>query len=117
MRWVRVDTGALRHEKLYSISASRPRAVVGWLGGLLLAGEQESGGFISQAQLELTRARPQDAELLVSRGLWTPVDGGWAIHDWDVYQPSTMTTKALRERGEKGARGRWHPEGVDDASS
>lgn len=108
MTWVRVDTGALRHRKLYSLTTRHPRAVVGWLGGLLLAGEQESDGFIADDQLELTTARRTDARLLVDRGLWLPVDGGWQIHDWADYQPSTPTAKQRAAWGREGARKRWH---------
>jgi len=55
------------------------------------------------------------AALLVKEGLWEPVDGGWQIHDFDQYLPTTKASEARSEAGRKGAEARWgsRPDGKE----
>lgn len=48
------------------------------------------------------------AKLLAEVGLWDEADGGgWDIHDFDKYLPTTETSEARSAAGKKGAQSRW----------
>lgn len=109
MQWVRLDTAFPRNHKVLELLAEREghRALVAWIGGLCYAGEQDQKGFIPRSALGLCHARLKDAARLVEVGLWIDDVGGWLIHDWDEYQPSSEEAAKRSERARLAARKRW----------
>lgn len=76
--------------------------------------EKLTDGFISSGVLaQVSPAKhPKNAiAVLVERGLWEPVDGGWTIHDYPDWQDTKADVEAyLRAKsaaGAKGAKARW----------
>lgn len=68
--------------------------------GLSFAVRELTDGFIPIEWAEKKTNEPaggRSAQQLVDEGLWEPVEGGYAVHDFTVYNP----TRALLERREK----------------
>jgi hypothetical protein len=116
VKWVRVDTDLFRNRKLAPLAIRNRSAVVTWLGGLLVAGEQETDGFLPAYMLGDARGRASDVHLLVEAGLWTPTGDGWLIHDWEDKQPTRRTSQQISEQARQAAMIRWHGHGNGDGS-
>jgi len=76
--------------------------------GLARAGELGRAGFIPESSLpQLSRKRryAATAETLVTAGLWTKVDGGYQVTNWDHWQDGmdTLTKRREADRARKRA--------------
>lgn len=116
MKWVRVDTDLYRNPKIAPLAIRNRSAVVTWLGGLLIAGEQETDGYVPAYMLADARGRLADVHLLVEAGLWTPTGEGWQIHDWEDKNPTRRTSQQISEQARAAALKRWHGEGNGSAT-
>ena len=64
-------------------------------------------GFIPKAALGTFHGTAKDATLLVEVGLWDAADGGWEVHDWSAYQPTSEETQRRSQRARDAAAIRW----------
>lgn len=105
MTWVRIDDGAVHHEKLL---AAGPDAVTLWLAGLCYANRLTTDGVLARGTLlalypseTLPPARVRKAAArLVEVGLWEelgPADG-WRIRNYERYQREAMSATRDRRR-------------------
>lgn len=104
--WFRVDDGFLRHPKVHA-AADRlggrnalGRVAAVWLECGLYSAATLTDGFIPNRELGrlATDERPLDViQALVQAGLAQSREGGVALHDWHVYQPSAQEVKDKRE--------------------
>ena len=113
LRWVRLDTTFPSNQKVLDLAyANRHRAITVYLCGLAYAGAQGTDGWIPASALPILHARRSDAQHLVDAQLWLPIDGGWQIHDWHDYQPTTDTLNTRHQdrvrRARAAANIRWH---------
>lgn len=97
MVWVRLADDFVDHPK---VSAAGPLA--GWLYvcGLSYANRYATDGFIPTAQVKrLADVREPDqlAAKLVEARLWERVQGGYMIHDYAEFQPSSAEIRRDRE--------------------
>lgn len=108
LRWVRLDSAfPYNHKVITLVQQRRHRAIVVYCCGLAYAGAQGTDGWIPVAALPLLHAKRIDADHLVEANLWVPRPGGWDIHDWCEYQPSSEETAARSERARAAALTRW----------
>ena len=106
MGWVRLDDGFANHPKLVAVGAT---GMAMFVAGLCYCSRYLTDGFIPQAQVKLLiniRDSSNVAARLVGAGLWEPAEGGFAVHDYLVYNPSRRDAEASRAaRAEAGRRG------------
>lgn len=108
LKWVRLDTGfAHNHKVIALIQAGRHKAVTVYVCGLAYAGSQGTDGWIPAAALPLLHGNMRSAAHLVEVGLWVSRPGGWDIHDWCDYQPSSEETALRSGRARAAALTRW----------
>src|SRR5688500_18937789 len=102
MGWLRLDDHYDDHPKI--VEAGKDAA---WLDlrGMLFCARHETDGFIRPAQLTRIgsdfspKKRLALVERLVEVGRWVPAeDGGWVIHDFLQYNPSSEARSQERER-------------------
>jgi len=109
--WVRLDTQFGHNPKvLVLIEAKAHAALVAYVCGLGYAGAQGTDGYIPVAALPFIHATKRHAHQLVDAGLWHETVGGWQVYDWDDYQRSSMDAVERRERAQRAALARWHPD-------
>jgi len=109
LKWVRLDTSFYTNQKILDLAHTHHhRAIAVYMCALAYAGGQGTDGWIPAAALTLIHGRPTDANHLVEAGLWTPRPGGWDIHDWRDYQPSSEETEARTARARAAALTRWN---------
>jgi phosphoglycolate phosphatase-like HAD superfamily hydrolase len=121
--WTKLSDEFFRNPKV--VSAGRDARDL-YLVALCHSNEHLTDGFIAIGYLRRLAA---DAEIdnaadsaarLVAVGLWTPVEGGWMIHDFAVYNPTKEQVEAERrqtaERKErwKERRSERVPDGVQN---
>lgn len=107
MAWVKLDDAFFRHDKARS-AGKDGRAL--FVASLCYAADRRSDGFIADTHLGVLAAeaevRPAVATRLVEVGLWERVDGGYHVHDYLDYQPSSDEVEQRRlKRAEAGAKG------------
>jgi hypothetical protein len=109
MAWVKLDDQFFRHPKV--LAAGRDARDL-YMVGLCYCAQGLTDGFIPSQAVRVLAAEaeidtgPASAARLVDVGLWEPIDGGYAIHDYHEYQPSKERVLATREaRAEAGSRG------------
>lgn len=108
LRWVRLDVNFPTNQKILDLThAGHHRAGFVYVCGFAYAGGQGTDGWIPASALPLIHGRKVDAEHLVAAGLWIPRPGGWDIHDWCEYQPSSAETEARTQRARAAALTRW----------
>ena len=93
MTWFKVDDGFWSHPKTLALP---PSAVALWVRAGSYCGKHLTDGFVSRAILPMLQGTEGDALELVHSGLWKPVDGGWAFHDWDAYQDTKEAVERRR---------------------
>lgn len=77
-----------------------------WTAGQLTDGLIDNAVVPMLAALSEVADAGEATERLVSAGLWEPVDGGYEIHDFHDYNPSSDDVRKMREaRAEAGRRG------------
>lgn len=124
MLWVKLDCAYYDHAKFLRAG---PLAEVLWVRALAWANRNRTresdglvpvevvhrlGAFCSRLTIDGDSVSPLDlADALVREGLWLPVAGGWAIHDYTEYQRTLDELDELAEKrsdaGRKGAESRW----------
>lgn len=110
MSWVKVDDKFPRHPKVCALPAA---AAALWLSACCWASEYKTDGFLPAsvvATLPWYTAKAVPA--LVAGGLWEETEGGWHIHDFTRYNPSS----ADREEMKRGWRERQTKKRVTQAS-
>lgn len=106
MSWVRIDDHANEHPKLLSAGAA---ACWLWACGLMYCNRQKvRTGVVPSAVLPTlgVEGARKLAERLVAVGLWEPIDGGYRVHDYHEYQPTTeQQAERKAKRAEAGRLG------------
>lgn len=104
MAWVKIDDQFSDHPKVLEVG---PLAECLFVRGLTYAARYLTDGFVPDAHLRRMGDLDAFAEApkLVASGLWHEAEGGFQIHDYLDYQPSSTKVKsereAARERMEK----------------
>lgn len=108
LRWIRLDAAFPMNHKIATLAQQRRhRAIAVYVCGLAYAGGQGTDGWIPDTVLPWLHGNRRDAEHLVEADLWVPRPGGWDIHDWCEYQPSSEETALRSERARAAALTRW----------
>lgn len=107
MAWVKLDDQARHHRKILAVG---PTAAWLWTCGLMYCNSQKArDGFIPAAAVPVLYpiSNPKrEVDRLVSNGLWTPIEGGFVVHDYHDYQPSAEVAEATsRTKAEAGRIG------------
>lgn len=118
MVWVRLDDRLTDHVKWHALS---PAARLLLIELLIWTSKEQTGGFIPHGTARRYAGRGaarRMAELanagqaVGKAGFVEPVEAGWQIHDFKVYQPSSdAVTEAVIKRSERARRAnaaRWH---------
>lgn len=99
MTWLRLDDGFAHHKKVAPLT---DRAFRLHVTAMLHCADQLTDGFVGDAIPECLTKAPQGKSLvaaikeLVDIGLWEPVDGGWLIHDFADWNPSSDSVRTKR---------------------
>ena len=92
MSWLRIDDQFCDHPKFYEAIDRGGEAVITlWLRAGCYSRRFNTNGFISSAWLRQVapgRAGKQKVAALVQSGLWSEIDGGIKIHDFEQYNPA-----------------------------
>jgi hypothetical protein len=96
--WFKVDDSFHSHPKILKAG----NAAVGlWVRCGSYCAEHLTDGHVSKDIVELYGTETQTSRLEVA-GLWVPEDGGWAMHDYTFYNPTSARVvdqrKATAER-------------------
>lgn len=102
MPWVRYDDGFYDHPKVVALGRDLPLGVTLLVFGSCYASRHLTDGFIPDGQVARLVARPQPeidrvVKRLIELDLWTRVQGGYAIHDYLVYNPSRAHVLSERQ--------------------
>jgi len=121
MAWAKIDDRFPRHPKALQAG---PLGRDLFVCGLCYCGEHLTDGFIPASAISTLapglQAPQRIARLLVGLRLWELTNGGYRVHDYAEYQPSSTQVKAerkaVRERVRKWreARGNTVTSGVTD---
>jgi hypothetical protein len=109
LNWSRLDANIATNHKTLALLGTRggDHALLVNLFSHGYSTGHGTDGFIPKAALGTFHGTPKDAALLVEVGLWDESDGGWEIHDWHDYQPTTEENQKRSERARKAASKRW----------
>jgi hypothetical protein len=114
--WIRFDTSLPDNPKILLLCSVKDghRAAFVYCCGLAYVGKHGTDGFIPTEALTRLNGRTPDAARLVDVGLWRSLPGGWEVHGWSEYNPSTDSsarTRSAKKAGSvKGNCVRWHGE-------
>jgi hypothetical protein len=126
MPWVKLDDGFAENEKVTGLTDRGFRLHV---TALCYCGRNLTDGYVSARTLRILAAilswanAKRWAVELAATGMWIPdEDGGYQIHDFHEYNPTSDEVKVKRaeisakrrEAGKKGAANRWQTHGNDD---
>jgi 5-methylcytosine-specific restriction endonuclease McrA len=104
--WAKLDDSLLDHIKLlraadYIGKNGEALALAAFSGGLLYCARNLTDGFIPLRVVAKGGAFSDQplkvAESLVSATLWHKVEGGYRVHDYEDWNPSSTEVKARRE--------------------
>jgi hypothetical protein len=100
-----------RNHKILGILEAKDgyRTAFVWTCSLAYSGEQGTAGFIPRSALPFIHARMVDIDRLVEARLLIPAasGGGWDIHDWAEFQPTTEEHEKRSQRARDAAAVRW----------
>lgn len=121
MPWFKIDDQFWSHPKVLELS---DEAVALWVRAGSYCSGHLTDGIVKRSTLRLLGATNDAATELVLAGLWDHVDGTWAFHDWEHYQPSKEHVLAEREAAterkrrsrERSRRDSQSDDGVSHAS-
>jgi len=96
--------------KFVSLHADRAyKAIAVYWAAIAYSSGHELGGFVPGPALSVIWAGTRECDQLVAVGLWEPTEGGYMIHDWDDYQPTSEEIAERSKRARAAAMARWHP--------
>lgn len=109
LTWVRVDATLASNHKVLALLGERggDRALNVYVFALGYCGQHGTDGFVPGTALGLIHGKERDANLLISVGLWHELPGGYEVHDWLEFQPSSDETRARSDKAKKAAEARW----------
>ena len=113
MTWFRVDDGFWSHPKTIALP---PGAVALWVRAGSYCGKHLTDGYVPANMLPMLQGTLDDVDQLVEAGLWRPVEGGWAFHDWSGYQDTREAVERRREAWKARQRRRRSDDNVDSES-
>jgi hypothetical protein len=109
--WVRLDTQFATNPKVLNlIDAKNHAAIVAYVCSLGYSGAHGTDGYIPGSALPFIHGTRRHAQQLVAVGLWHDTVGGYQINDWDEYQRSSLEAIERREKAQRAAMARWHPD-------
>lgn len=109
LNWSRLDANIATNHKtlaLLGVKGGDHALLVNLFSHGYCAGHG-TDGFIPKAALGTFHGTTKDAALLVEVGLWDDADGGWEVHDWTEYQPTSEETQKRSQRARDAAAKRW----------
>lgn len=117
--WVRLDSNIAIHDKILALMADpspkRHQAAASYMFALAWCGAAERDGDIPAYALPTVHGSAAAAALLVKYRLWTEVENGYAIRNYEQYQQLAQVTENKRQAahvaGVKANCVRWHGEG------
>lgn len=109
MNWSRLDANFATNHKTIALMGSRAgeHALLVYVFSHGYAASHGTDGFIPKGAIGTFHGTAKDATILVDIGLWDAVDGGWVVHDWREYQPSSEEAQRRSERARHAAAKRW----------
>lgn len=109
LTWVRVEASLASNHKVLTLLAEKggDHALCVYIFALGYCGQQGTDGFIPTTALGIIHGRARDAQLLVEVGLWHEMRGGYEVHDWLEYQPSSEENRIRADKARKAAESRW----------
>ena len=115
MAWVRVDANLASNHKTLALLEQRggDHAICVYVFALGYCMNANNDGFVPKTALGLFHGSKKDAALLVDVGMWHELPGGWQVHDWREYQPSSEEAQKRSEKAKRAAAKRWG--GVEQA--
>lgn len=109
LNWSRLDANVATNHKTLALLGMRggEHALLVWMFSHGYCAGHGTDGFIPKAAIGTFHGTAKDAVLLVEVGLWDECEGGWEVHDWSDYQPTSEESRARSERARKAAAKRW----------
>lgn len=108
LTWVRLECSFPRNPKVLAlVEAKAWRAIAVYIAGLAYSGEHGLDGYLPRSCLVYLHGTQRDASQLEEVGLWNWVEGGWDVHDWHDYQPSSERVANRRIAAKRNAETRW----------
>lgn len=101
MTWFKVDDGFYSHPK---VLAATHRARSLWVLAGSWSATNLTDGFVPLEALKLLNATKNDAQVLVSVGLWESAKGGYRFHQWCEFQPTRETVLDKRKEWKQRQR-------------
>jgi hypothetical protein len=99
--WFKVDDQSYGHPKFLRCST---QAIGVWMLAGAWSSSQLTDGFIPEGALGVIRATGDDMDELTSVGLLARVKGGWKMHDFSDYNPTSTKVKEEREKSAERKR-------------
>ncbi len=107
MAWIRIEDSIFRNRKIVELP---PNSKLLLIGSLCHCADQMTDGFIATGAAKATAGLlgvPWTAHKpLVDGGLWHKAEGGFMVHDYLDYQPSSQQERQRRE-AEADRKRRW----------
>lgn len=125
MAWARIDDGFGDHPKVLelidTLNEMAGAAAIGlWTLGLSYAHSTmrtaKIPGYVPRSFAHRARVPAQVGEWLCDVGLWERAEGGWIIHDFNDYLPSSELKAKRAEAGRRGAEARWGKKAAQEGS-
>lgn len=100
MPWVKLDDAFPDHRKVDALSDGAFRLHV---AGICFSSRSLTDGFIPKDRVARLAPKVREAHIceLVDADLWSPVVGGWSIHDYLEYNPSRAEVSERRDADRK----------------
>ena len=112
MAWLRIDDGFPEHRKVLALKRSQRWT---WMELLAYSARQNNGGFVPKSISDVLRhVTPTFLKNAENAGLLDPVENGYKVHDWDVYNPKDPTNAVRQQRYRNARRNGEVTENVTD---
>lgn len=109
--WFKVDDGFWSHPKTVDLSAG---AVALWVRAGSYCGNHLTDGLVPRHILQMLQGTTEQAQELITAGLWLDHVDGYQFHDWLIYQPTR--DRVERDRESSRARVAKHRANNDTSS-
>lgn len=115
--YFKVDVGYLTNPKVALLAIERPQAVLLHLASIAYSAQHLTDGRVPLPLiLRLNAATQEDADQLISCGLWESAGDGYVtVHDYLEHQRSAVEVKAATEKAKHAADVRWSASSMPDA--